>query len=84
MECGYRRDLVVEPRLIVEIKSVEQLIRARIARTLTDLKLSGAPAGLLMNVNVPQTRHGIRRLIHIAASPSAANPTRASPPRRGH
>ena len=51
MEVGYRLDVLVENKVIVEIKSVEQLAPVHYAQTLTYLKLSGLKLGLLINFN---------------------------------
>jgi GxxExxY protein len=62
LECGYRLDLVVEGRLILEIKAVEQLIPVHEAQLLTYLRLSGIKYGLLLNFHTPVLKQGIRRL----------------------
>lgn len=64
MECGYRIDLMVENKLIVEIKSVESLSDVHVAQLLTYLKLSGCRLGLLINFNVLHLKLGIRRLVN--------------------
>jgi GxxExxY protein len=63
LDCGYRLDIVVERSLILEIKSVEQLLRLHEAQLLTYLKLSGVRTGLLLNFNVMLMREGIKRLV---------------------
>lgn len=60
--CGYRIDLLVEDRVIVELKSVETLKRIHTAQTLTYMKLSGIGTGLLINFNVERLVDGIKRL----------------------
>lgn len=62
LECGYRIDLLVEDRLIVELKSVEELKGIHTAQTLTYMKLSGIGTGLLVNFNVQRLVDGIKRL----------------------
>ena len=62
LDCGYRIDLRVEKTLIVELKAIRQLEAVHAAQLLTYMKLSGSPAGLLINFNVPLLREGIRRL----------------------
>nr|WP_283949746.1 GxxExxY protein [Limobrevibacterium gyesilva] len=62
-ESGYRADIVVEGRLIVEIKSVEQLLPVHEARILTYLRLSGYRVGLLMNFNTAALKNGLRRFV---------------------
>ncbi len=63
MEVGYRADLLVEHKLIVEIKSVRALQDNNTAQVLTYLKLSDCKLGLLINFNVSLLKNGIRRLI---------------------
>jgi GxxExxY protein len=58
-------DLCVEGRLIVEIKAVERLHPVHEAQLITYLKLTGCPAGLLMNFNATSLRQGLRRLDHL-------------------
>ena len=62
MECGYRADLVVERRIIVEVKSVEALNEVHIMQTLTHLKVANYRLGLLINFNVVRLKDGIRRI----------------------
>ena len=62
LECGYRLDFVVERELIVEIKAVERLMLVHEAQLITYLKLTGLPAGLLVNFNTEALRRGLRRL----------------------
>lgn len=64
LECGYRVDLWVENRLIVEVKAVEALNNVYLAQTLTYLKLSGVKLGLLINFNVVMLKDGIRRVVN--------------------
>jgi GxxExxY protein len=63
MDCGYRLDLVVENKLIVEVKAVEALNDIHMAQILTYLKVSGCKLGLLINFNVLRVKDGIRRVI---------------------
>lgn len=62
LDCGYRIDLIVNDRIVVEIKAVEQLQPTHRAQLLTYLKLGGYDVGLLINFNVPSLRQGIRRV----------------------
>lgn len=64
LECGYRIDLFVEKRIIVEIKSVETLNDVHLAQVLTYLKLSNTRIGLLINFNVTKLTNGVRRVIN--------------------
>ena len=64
LEAGYRIDLIVENKLIIEIKSVESLNDIHLAQTITYLKLSKCKLGLLMNFNVVKLKEGIKRVIN--------------------
>ena len=55
-------DIVVDDRVIIELKTVERLLPIHDAQVLTYMKLSGIPTGLLLNFNTPVLREGIRRL----------------------
>jgi GxxExxY protein len=63
LECGYRMDLVVEQRLVIEMKTVERLLPVHEAQLLTYLKLSGVPTGLLLNFHAAMLKDGIKRLV---------------------
>jgi len=63
LDAGYRIDLLVERRIILELKSVDKLLPVHEAQLLTYLKLSGLHLGLLINFNVKLLTQGIRRLI---------------------
>ena len=63
LEHGYRADIVVENKVIIEIKSVEALADIHIAQALTYLKFSKLRLALLLNFNVKLLKDGIRRLI---------------------
>ncbi|MEA3280382.1 MAG: GxxExxY protein [Thermodesulfobacteriota bacterium] len=64
LDCGYRIDLLVENKVIVEIKAVDKLAPIHTAQLLSYLKLSGCKIGLLINFNVKVLKDGIRRLIN--------------------
>lgn len=64
LEEGYRIDLLVEDKVIVEIKAVNTLQPIHEAQLLTYLKLSGRRVGLLINFAVPLLKNGIKRLIN--------------------
>ncbi len=64
LEAGYRIDLLVEDKVIVELKAVEALTDVHMAQILTYLKLSGCKIGLLLNFNVKSLKSGIRRVIN--------------------
>ena len=57
-------DLLVDGRLVVELKAVEQIQSVHLAQVITYLKLTGHPAGLLLNFNAASLRAGLRRLDH--------------------
>lgn len=60
---GFRIDVLVEERIICELKSVEKIENVHLAQTLTYLKLTGNRLGFLINFNVQLIRNGIRRVI---------------------
>ena len=64
LNCGYRLDLLVAGKVIVEVKSVAALAPIHEAQLLTYLKLTGVKVGLLMNFNVVMLKDGLRRLVH--------------------
>lgn len=64
LECGYRIDLLVENKLVIEIKSVETLNDVHLAQTLTYMKLGNYKLGLLINFNVTLLKQGIKRVIN--------------------
>ena len=61
LECGYRMDVIVEQKVLLELKTVEMILPVHEAQLLTYLKLSGLPVGLLINFHVPVLKDGIRR-----------------------
>ena len=62
LDCGYRIDLLVENKLVIELKSVESLNEIHLAQTLTYLKLGNYKLGLLINFNEVLLKNGIRRI----------------------
>lgn len=64
LDAGYRVDLMVEGKLVLEIKSVEALNDLHLAQILTYLKLSHCNLGLLMNFNTVLFKDGVRRVIN--------------------
>ncbi|OGX87386.1 GxxExxY protein [Hymenobacter lapidarius] len=64
MDVGFRLDLLVEERVIVEIKSVDSLLDVHHKQLLTYLKLSGLKLGLLINFNVAHVKEGIVRKVN--------------------
>ena len=61
--CHHRLDLVVERRVVVELKAVEHLAPVHHAQLLSYLKASGLRVGLLLNFNVPVLQQGLRRVV---------------------
>jgi GxxExxY protein len=64
LDCGYRLDIVVASKLILELKSCNNLEPIHKAQLLTYLKLTGIKIGLLINFNVPLLKQGIKRIIY--------------------
>ena len=64
LECGYRIDLLVERKLVIEIKSVEVLHNVHLAQTLTYMKLGSYKLELLLNFNVAKLKDGIKRVVN--------------------
>jgi len=63
IDCAYRADMVVDNKILLELKSVDRLLPIHEAQILTYLKLSGLRLGMLINFNVTLLRQGIRRII---------------------
>ena len=64
LECGYRIDLLVEKKLVIEVKSVDALNDVHLAQTLTYMKLGKYKLGLLINFNVLKLKEGIKRVVN--------------------
>jgi GxxExxY protein len=64
LDCGYRIDLLVENKVVIEIKSVEALNEVHMAQTLTYMKLGNFKLGLLINFNVVLLKNGIKRIVN--------------------
>jgi GxxExxY protein len=64
LDAGYRIDIIIEDKFIVEIKSVEALNNVHLAQLLTYLRLSNCKLGLLINFNVNLLKNGVRRVIN--------------------
>jgi GxxExxY protein len=62
LDCGYRMDIVVSDKIIVELKACDSLLPVHDAQLLTYLKLTKTKLGLLINFNVPLLKNGIKRL----------------------
>lgn len=72
LDCGYKLDLVIEGKIILELKTVENLLPIHEAQLLTYLKLSGLTLGLLINFNVPVLKNGIKRIANNFVDSSAS------------
>lgn len=64
MNIGYRLDMLIEGKVLVELKSVENLAPVHFAQTLTYLRLSGIKLGLLINFNVALLKDGLHRVVN--------------------
>lgn len=64
LDCGYRIDLLVENKVVIELKSVEALHDVHLAQILTYLKLGNYKLGLLINFNVVLLKDGIKRVVN--------------------
>ena len=64
LDVGYRIDIIIEDKFIVEVKSVEALTDVHLAQLLTYLRLSNCKLGLLINFNVSLLKNGVRRVIN--------------------
>jgi GxxExxY protein len=73
LDHGYRLDILVEKKLVVEIKTVEALTDVHLAQMLTYLKLGDFRLGLLVNFHVELLKQGLRRVINNGRGYSATN-----------
>ena len=64
LDCGYRIDLLVDDRIVVELKTVDKVLPVHEAQLVTYLKLYHRQIGLLMNFNVPVLKDGIKRMVN--------------------
>ena len=80
LDCGYRLDFVIEHALIVEIKCVDTVLQIHHAQLLTYLRLTGVPAGLLVNFREAVLKNGLRRLTLSSRFPSSRLPVRSPEP----
>jgi GxxExxY protein len=63
LDCGYRVDVLVEDKLIIELKSVESVLPIHAAQLLTYMKLAKIKTGLLINFNVKKLKEGLKRYV---------------------
>lgn len=73
LENGFRIDLLVEQKVVIELKSVEVLLEVHHMQLLTYLKLTGHKLGLLINFNVPYIKNGIFRKVNGLEEQSASS-----------
>jgi GxxExxY protein len=64
MEIGFRADVIVENKVIIELKSVEKLTDLHYKQVITYLKLTKLKLGLLVNFNIPLIKDGIHRIVN--------------------
>jgi len=64
LDVGFRADFILEDKLLIELKAVETLLPVHQAQVITYLKLSALELGLLINLNVPLIKDGIRRIFN--------------------
>ena len=63
LDCGYRLDLFVEKKVIIEVKSVDAIHDIHMAQLMTYMKLTKCKVGLLLNFNVKSLKEGIQRIV---------------------
>lgn len=63
LDCGYRADLIVENKVVVELKAIDQLTDLHKAQLLTYLRIGGLTIGLILNFNVETLKQGMIRLV---------------------
>lgn len=63
VDAGYRIDIIIDKKVIIELKAVETLIPVHQAQLLTYMKLTGIRVGLLMNFHVPVLKDGIKKMV---------------------
>jgi iron complex transport system substrate-binding protein len=69
LDAGYRVDLIVHDRLVVEVKATENLLPVHTAQLITYLRILHQPLGMLINFHVPRIREGIHRVLNLAWTP---------------
>lgn len=69
LEIGYRADVIVEQKLLIEIKAVDQLLPVHTAQVITYLRIKRFPLGLLINFNEVLIKAGIHRVLNVPRSP---------------
>jgi GxxExxY protein len=69
VEIGYRADVIVEEKLLLELKAVDAILPIHCAQVITYLRLKRFPLGLLINFNEVLIKHGIHRILNVPRSP---------------
>ncbi len=64
LNCGFRVDILVEEKVVVEVKAVEAIAPVHVAQVVTYLKLLNLSVGLLLNFHVVSMKEGIKRIVH--------------------
>ncbi len=64
LDCGYRLDFMVNKKVILEIKSIEELDDIHLAQILTYMRIAGCKVGLLINFNVLKLTDGLKRVVN--------------------
>jgi GxxExxY protein len=64
IDCGFRLDLLVSDSIVVELKTVDQILPVHQAQLMTYLKLTGCKLGLILNFNVEKMMKGIKRMVN--------------------
>ena len=64
LDCGYRKDLLVEDKIVIELKSIKKIDDIHLSQILSYLKLGKYKVGLIMNFNVKSLRDGIKRVVN--------------------
>jgi GxxExxY protein len=72
LDCAYKLDLLVDDKVIVEIKAVEDFAPVHHSQLLTYLKLTNKRVGLLINFHVPILKNGLKRVVNRYAGPALA------------
>ncbi|HTJ00064.1 MAG TPA: GxxExxY protein [Dongiaceae bacterium] len=73
VEIGYRADVIVEEKLLIELKAVDELLPVHTAQVITYLRLKKFPFGLLINFNEVLIKNGIHRVLNVPRSPEEAS-----------
>jgi len=76
LDNAYRIDLMIEDRLIVEVKAIDKLLPVHVAQVMTYLRLSGAGQGLLINFNEARLKDGLKSVM--LRAPAASSPSEPS------